>query len=86
MPRPRERVTSPRFAVTLKFAIVLKSSCSMYDPSEEAKYFHSVLKFADAVAAMTSLRLIASSTTAWSAARFSVSGIVIGSCVISVRQ
>jgi hypothetical protein len=46
MPRLRDRVTSPRLAVTLKFALVLSRSCSMYDPSDEAKYFHSVLKLA----------------------------------------
>ena len=52
----------------------------MYEPSDDAKYFHSVLKFAEAVALTTSFCLIAASTTTCSALSLVASAdIVVGS-------
>ena len=84
--RDRVAVTSPRLAVTENVGIVEKTFCSMYEPSDEAKYRQSLEKLTDAVALTTSFCLIAASTTACRSAFLSVSDILVGSLSIGVSQ
>src|SRR5262245_8573600 len=59
----RVLVTSPTFAETLNCGVISKVSCSMYDPSVDAKYFHSLAIPTDAVTLDTPLLFTTASTT-----------------------
>src|SRR6476646_8896978 len=61
----RDRVTSFLRADTLYDGVVVMISCSMYEPSDDAKYFHSDTVLTEAVAVTTSLFFAAASTIAW---------------------
>jgi hypothetical protein len=72
-------VTSPTFAETLNCGVISKVSCSMYDPSVDAKYFHSLVTPTDTVTFETPLFLTTASTTFWTNACFSSCVTVVGS-------
>src|SRR5262245_48409749 len=77
---------SPVLADTLKEGDVSHVSCSMYDPSVEAKYFHSLVMFTDALTLDTCLFCRTVSTIFCTNACFSSCGTAAGSFVTGVDQ
>src|SRR5262245_25243955 len=77
---------SPVRAETLKDGDVSQISCSMYEPSVEAKYFHSLVTFTDAVTLDTCLFCRTVSTTFWTNACFTSCATDDGSFAIGVDQ
>ena len=75
----RDRVCPSFRAVTVNDGVVVKISCSMYDPSELAKYFHSCSSCTDALTLVTSFVLTTASTIFWTYACLSSCGTVRGS-------
>ncbi len=61
----RDRVCPSFRAVTVNDGVVVKISCSMYEPSELAKYFHSCSSCTEALTLVTSLVLTTASTIFW---------------------
>src|SRR5262245_26251959 len=67
----RVLTTSPTLADTLNVGVISNVSCSMYEPSDDAKYFHSLVMPTDAFTLVTPCTLSAVSTTFWTNACFS---------------
>src|SRR6267142_2025674 len=82
----RVLVTSPTFADTLNDGVISNVSCSMYEPSLDAKYFHSLTMPTDALTIDTSLFFSAASTTFWTSACFSSCDTDAGSFFIGDDQ
>src|SRR5262245_35271596 len=74
-------VTSPTFADTLNDGVISNVSCSMYDPSLDAKYFHSLTTPTDAVTLDTPFVRTAASTTFCTSDCLSSCDTVVGSFV-----
>ena len=82
----RVRVSPSFRAVTVNCGVVVQVSCSMYEPSLLAKYFHSCSSCTEALTLVTSVVLTTRSTTFWTSACFSSCGTVAGSFLIGVAQ
>src|SRR5262245_3599502 len=82
----RVLTTSPTFAETLNDGDVSHVSCSMYDPSLDAKYFHSLVICTDAVTLETPFTVDAASTIFCTNACLSSCETVAGSFLTGVDQ
>src|SRR5438876_6929493 len=82
----RVLVTSPTFAETLNDGVISNVSCSMYEPSLDAKYFHSFTTPTEALTLDTPFVLTAASTTFCTSDCLSSCDTDVGSFVIGDDQ